>query len=297
MPEAVYAVRALSRRKDSEAGLFAHIAALGVGGLPIALPLGDGRGGVSVDLNEELFPPDFLFAGTPFAINRVIMVRLIATAVLVVLLVLYSKRCRLVPSRAQSAFEFILNFSKVSVGEDTLGAEAKRYQPLLATVFFGVLFMNITGIIPGLQIASTSLVGMPAIYALVAYFAFVISGIKERGFGHYFASQLFPPGVPKPIYILMTPIELLSTFIMRPITLTVRLLANMISGHIILVLCFVGTNALYMNMGGIGGIVFGSLTFIGGLLFTAFEAFIACLQAYIFVLLMGSYISLSISEH
>ena len=246
---------------------------------------------------DEFFPAPILFAGTPFEINRVIMVRLIAVVVLCIVLVLFAKRARLVPRRAQSAVELLLDFSKKSIGEELLGDKAKPFQPLLATIFLGVLFMNLTSTIPGLQIAGTSLVGMPIIYAIVAYVAFIVAGIKAHGVGHFFKAQLFPPGVPKPIYILMTPIELLSTFILRPVTLTVRLLANMVSGHLVLVLCFVGANSLFFSMGGLGGIAFGSLTLLGGIAFTVFELFVGALQAYIFALLTAAYISLSIEEH
>lgn len=246
---------------------------------------------------DEFFPDPILFAGTPFEINRVIMVRLIATAILCAILIVYSRRAKLVPGRAQNALEMLLDFSRKSIGQELLGKNAAPYQPLLASIFLGILFMNITGIIPGLQVASTSIIGMPIVYAAVAYIAFIWAGIKNNGAGGFFKAQLFPPGVPKPIYILMTPIELLSTFVLRPLTLTVRLLANMVSGHLLLVLCFVGTNALYLSMGGIGGIAMGSLTLIGGIAFTAFEAFVACLQAYIFALLTAAYISLSIDAH
>lgn len=94
----------------------------------------------------------------------------------------------------------------------------------------------------------------------------------------------------------MTPIELLSTFVIRPVTLTIRLLANMISGHLLLLLCFVGTHYLYLSLSGGLGISLGSLTLLAGIVFTLFEAFVAALQAYIFALLTAAYISLSI-EH
>ncbi|MDO4887483.1 MAG: F0F1 ATP synthase subunit A [Actinomycetaceae bacterium] len=245
---------------------------------------------------DEFFPDPILFAGTPFEINRIILVRLISTVALVAILVLYSRRAQLVPKRAQGTVESLLEFSKRQIGEEILGEKARPYQPLLATIFLGILFMNITSVIPGLQIASTSIIGMPLIYAAVAYVAFIVAGIRANGAGHFFKEQLFPPGVPKPIYILMTPIELLSTFIIRPLTLTVRLLANMVSGHLLLVLCFVGTHYLYLQMSGGLGIVLGSVTLLGGIAFTIFETFVAALQAYIFALLSAAYISLSIDH-
>lgn len=259
-------------------------------------PLAEG-GGFEPPSVEEFFPDPLLFAGTPFAINRVILVRLIAAVALCTILLVYSRRARLVPRRAQNAVEMLLDFSRKNVGEQILEERAGPYQPLLATIFLGVLFMDITGIIPGLQIAGTSLIGMPLVYAVVAYIAFIVAGCKAQGTGHFFRSQLFPPGVPKLIYLLMTPIELISTFVIRPLTLTVRLLANMVSGHLLLVLCFLGTNALYFSMGGVGGLALGTVTLLGGIVFTAFEAFIAALQAYIFALLTAAYIALSLESH
>lgn len=259
--------------------------------------LADGNSFHAPNVDEEFFPEAFLFAGTPFAINRVIMVRLIAALVLVLVMVIYSKRAKLVPSRSQNVVEALLGFSKTNVGEEIMGEKAGPYQPLLATIFLGIFFMNITGIIPGLQISSNSLIGMPLIYALVAYVGFIIAGIKSLGVGHFFKAQLFPPGVPWPLYFLMTPIEFFSNFILRPITLTVRLLANMVSGHLLLVICFVATNALYFSMGGVMGTGLGTVTLLAGIVFTLFEAFVAALQAYIFALLTAAYISLSIEEH
>lgn len=263
-----------------------------------ATTLADGDSLWHVPGLEEFFPEPFLFEGTPFEINRLIMVRLIAVVLLAIVFGLYARRARLVPGRSQSAVEMLMEFARKQIGFEILGEEkADRYMPLLATIFFGTLFMNLTGVIPGLQIAATSVIGMPLVYALVAYVGFITAGIKEQGLGHFFKSQLMPPGVPKILYLLMVPIEFLSTFIIRPATLTIRLLANMIAGHLILVLCFVGTNFLYLGMSGLPGIALGSVTLLAGIAFVAFELFVGALQAYIFALLTSIYISLSIEEH
>lgn len=249
-------------------------------------------------LAHEFDPAPFLFVGTPFEINRILMVRLIATIVLALLLVLYAKRSKLIPGRAQAAMETLLEFSKVSIAEEIMGGEeeAKRYQPLLMTIFLGILFMNITGVIPGLQIAGTSLIGMPLIFALAAYIGFVVAGLRTHKLG-FFKEQLMPKGVPWPLYFVMVPLEFLSTFILRPVTLAIRLLANMVAGHFLLVLCFLGTHYLYLTMSGWLGGLLGSLTLLAGIVFVAFELFIGALQAYIFTMLAAAYISLSVSEH
>ena len=103
-----------------------------------------------------------------------------------------------------------------------------------------VLFMNLTGVIPFLNIAGTSVIGVPLVLAIVAYIAFIYAGIKKSP-GNFFKNALFPPGVPWPLYIIVTPIEFISTFILRPITLTLRLLMNMVVGHLLLVLFFSAT--------------------------------------------------------
>lgn len=245
---------------------------------------------------DEFFPDAFWFTGTPFAINRILFVRIIATLVLVLILAISSRRVRLVPSRGQSMMEMSLGFIRTNIAEEILGGNARKYVGLITTIFLGVFFMNISGIIPGLQIAGTSIIGMPLIYAVVAYVAFIVAGVKEQGWGGYFHASLFPAGVPKALYILLTPIEFFSTFIIRPFTLTIRLLANMISGHLLLVLCYVGTSFFFFEAAAKIKVL-GVLTLGLGFAFVLFEIFVAALQAYIFALLTAVYIDLSISEH
>lgn len=257
-----------------------------------------GEEGFHAPTLDEFFPEPFLFAGTPFAINRVIMIRLLAVAVIVVIFVLFAKRAKLVPGRAQAAAETLLDFVRVQIGHEIIGKErTDRYMPALLTIFIGLFFMNITGVIPGLQLAGTSIVGMPLIYAVYAWFIFVIAGVKEHGGLGYLKASVAPSGVPGPIYLLLSPLEFVSTFFVRPLSLAIRLLSAMVSGHFLLVLCFAATHALYLSMGGVAGVGLGSLTLGAGVAFILLEAFIAALQAYIFTLLTAVYISLSVEAH
>jgi F-type H+-transporting ATPase subunit a len=117
--------------------------------------------------------------------------------------------------------------------------------------------------------------------------------MKQGGL-HYLKSVLFPPGVPKPIYILVTPIEFVSTFLLRPLTLSVRLLANMIAGHLILTIFFLGTWYLMWKWTA----VFAVASFGLGVFMTGFEVLVGVLQAYIFTLLAAVYIAGAMSsEH
>ncbi|MGO1562942.1 ATP synthase F0 sector subunit a [Actinomycetales bacterium JB111] len=245
----------------------------------------------------EFFPPAILFEGTPFEINRITIVRLVAAVAVFLVMWLGTRKLKLVPGRGQSMLELLMDFIRKNIAVDTLGERlGKKYTPMLAVIFIGILFLNLTGVIPFLNIAGTSVVGLPLVFAIIAYIAFIGAGIKEQGTGKFFHSQLFPAGVPKVLYVILTPIEFISTFILRPATLTIRLLANVMSGHILLVLCFSATHYLFFQASGaMAGI--GALTLVGGLLFTVFELFIAFLQAYIFALLSAVYIQLSTSAH
>lgn len=257
---------------------------------------GDDGGFHAPSVDEELFPPALLFGGTPFEINRVIMVRLIAVAVLMLLFWLALRKPRLVPTKLQSLAEMGVEFIRDDVVYDMLGERiGKKYLPYILTVFFGVLFMNITGIVPLLNVSGNMLLGMPAVLAICSYIAFIYAGIREAGAGNFFRNSLFPAGVPWVLYFLLTPIELVNTFIVRPVSLALRLMLNLLVGHLLLVLCFSAT-AFFLGLLSAWSTM-GVLTFAGGFFITLVEILVAVLQAYVFTLLTTSYIQLSVASH
>ena len=165
------------------------------------------------------------------------------------------------------------------------------------TLFWLILAFNVTGILPMMHIAVTSVVGVPIVFAIASYIAFNYAGIKEHGVGQYLKLNLFPAGVPKPIYLLVTPIEFISTFLLRPVTLTIRLLANMMSGHLLLVLFFGATSYFLFESSGLIQLV-AIPSYLMGLIFVFFEIIVTLLQAYIFTLLTAVYIDGALShEH
>ena len=250
----------------------------------------------------EFYPEVVAFAGTPFALNRIMLIRLVVLALLVLVFALWTakfqkatKTQNFVPGKFQLMGEISLNFVRKSIAHDQLGEkDGDRFLPLLTTIFFVTLGMNITGIIPGFNIAGTSVIGLPIVMAVAAYVTFIYAGVKKHG-GHFFTSALFPAGVPKAFLILVTPIEFLSTFILRPVTLALRLTMNMIAGHLLLVLCFSATQFFLFNADGAFKL-FGAGTFAFGFAFTLFEMLVAFLQAYVFTLLTTVYIQLALSD-
>lgn len=257
-----------------------------------------GTGGFEPPSIADFFPAPVLFQGTWLEFNRIMLVRLVAAFVLVLLLVLVARRARLVPGRAQNTVELLLDFVRINVVEEILGKErAPKYVAMLTTMFFAILAFNLTGVVPFLNIAGTSLIGLPALLALWAYVTYLSSGVKAQGVGGFVRSSLFPPGVPWFMYILLTPIELLQVLVIRPVTLAIRLMANMVAGHLMIALSLAATQ-FFLVEAAPALKAFGALTLVSSLALTLFEVFVAALQAYIFVVLTAVYISLSVeAEH
>lgn len=263
---------------------------------PQLLAATEGESGFHTPSIGDFFPHAIWFEGTPFQIDRLWVIRIVATIVLLTIFIVAARRAKLVPGRFQGGIEYLLDFVRVQIAEEVLGkANARRFLPMLTTIFFTILAFNLTGSIPGLNLASTARVGAPLLLALWVFVTYWAVGIKKHGLGGYLKSNLFPPGVPWPIYLILTPIELLQILIIRPGSLMVRLVANMVAGHIMLVLCFSATQFFLVEASGaMKG--FGVLTLGAGVFMTLFELLVAFLQAYIFALLAAVYINMSLEE-
>ena len=193
-----------------------------------------------------------------------------------------------VPSKWQIFQEmFFSMINKMAV--DTIGKEAKKFFPIIFTLFLFVLCVNFSGMIPGMFTA-TSHIAVTGVLSLMVLALVLISGIMRNGL-HYFA-HFAPKGVPLVMLFLIVPIEIIS-FLARPVTLAVRLCGNMVAGHIVLKIF---ASFIVMLSGA------GLLALIGILPFTvlialnALEFFVAFLQAYIFTTLTCIYLSESVVD-
>ncbi|MHB8512367.1 MAG: F0F1 ATP synthase subunit A [Actinomycetota bacterium] len=194
----------------------------------------------------------------------------------------------LVPVGAQNVAEGWFDFVEQSIVLPVIGPEGSGWSPFLVAMFFWVFFMNIMEITPGVQFPITSRMAFPTMLALLAWVLFNGVGIKEQGFFKYFKGIMFPPGVPKVMYILLTPLEFFSTIIVRPLTLALRLAANMIAGHMLLAVLFIGTGIFIQSGIGRGAFI---LPLGFGTIMTAFEIFVSGMQAFIITILTAVYIA------
>jgi F-type H+-transporting ATPase subunit a len=229
------------------------------------------------------------------AYNWPLLLLTIGVVLLVGLWLMAFRRPALVPRGLQNVMESIYDFVDVQISRDVIGHEGAKWTPYLLSLFSFVFVLNIFEIVPIAGFPVTSRFAIPFILAILSWLIFNIVGIRRQGVVHYFGGIAFPPGVPKPMYLLLTPIELFSTLIVRPFTLAVRLFANMFAGHLLLATFFLGTTYWLVPK---LGVVFAGASFVLSVVLVAFELLIDSLQAYIFTLLTAVYISGAIApEH
>ena len=230
--------------------------------------------------------PDILFSGTMYAVNKSALIYLAATAITGAIFILAGRpKESLVPAGVQHVAESGIDFIEESVVMQTIGPEGRKFMPFLTTMFFFILFSNIFEVIPGIQFPANSRMAFPITLAIVVWVIYNVVGIRAQGLGGYLRNSLFPPGVPVALYVIVTPIELVSTFVVRPFSLAIRLWANMVAGHLLLVTFGVLTQVLWDS------------TYIGAVapfamlvLMTGFEILVSVLQAFIFTILTAVYI-------
>ena len=193
------------------------------------------------------------------------------------------RRAALVPGRWQTAVEMAYEFVAGMV-RDNVGKDGKAYFPFIFTLFMFVLGANIAGMIP-YSFTVTSHIAVTLAMALVVFIGVTLLGIAQHGFG--FLKLFVPSGVPVPLYIIIVPIEVISYFT-RPVSLSVRLFANMMAGHIMLKV-FAG---FVVSLGLAGGIIapMAVLPFAFNIFLTALELLVAFLQAYVFAILSCIYL-------
>jgi F-type H+-transporting ATPase subunit a len=228
-------------------------------------------------------------AGVDLSINRVVLEMFLVVLLVWGLFYLAFRSPKLVPSGLQNVMESVVDFVRNQIVLEVIGREGLRFLPYLTTLFVFVFLGNLLSVIPPIMFPLNGRMALPAVMAVCSLLLFISIGISQQGFLHYFRNALFPPGIPAAIYILLTPIELVSTFIVRPVTLAIRLLANMIAGHLILSVFFVAAGYMLTSMN--ISVVFGVGALIFSVALIAFELFVAGLQAYVFTILSAVYIA------
>jgi F-type H+-transporting ATPase subunit a len=255
--------------------------------LLLAAEEGEGGGVEFPPINLIVKWPAAVGDGQWYAFNKIALISMVAMIVPVILFFVAGRKAQLVPRGLQNLMETSIDFVEKQVILPAIGPDGMRYLPMLISMFFFIWIGNLFEIFPTAHMPANARMANPLLLALTAWVMFIGVGLKHHKLG-YLKEALFPPGVPKALYLLVTPIEFLSTFLIRPFSLAVRLFANMLAGHILLVTFSVLTITLF------GAAIFlkvvGLLSFGMLVAFTGFEFMVAFLQAFIFSLLTAVYI-------
>lgn len=234
-----------------------------------------------------------------YGFNKIALINLIALVATAALFLVASRKKTLepvtnAPRGSRNLVESAVSFVRDGIIMETIGREGLKYLPYLVSLFFFIFISNIFEVIPFFHMPANARMAGPAVLALITWVFFIAVGLKHQG-PKYFWNAVAPPGVPKALLPLVIPIELLSTFIVRPFSLAVRLFANMLAGHILLVTFSVLCITLFTASLLIVVLPFSFVMLVG---LTGFEIMVAFLQAYIFTILASVYIGSSMhAEH
>ena len=241
--------------------------------------------------SQELWGPITTY--TPFIVFILLLV--------LVIVFVAKRQLSMVPkNRFVGVVEFFVDFTSNDIGYGVLGASAKKHIPFLLTLFIFILTANLAGILPGAHSAA-GVMSTTVALALISFVYFTFHGIKHHGIGGYILS-FAPPGLPGPLAAFIWLLEFFS-MILRLLTLSVRLFANVFAGHILLgVLAILTTlfitpiiSALTLETAGFA--VVGVIWLVLLTVLYALEIFISVVQAYVFTLLTSVYVMLSTTEH
>lgn len=231
-----------------------------------------------------------------FAITRPMILALLSVVVLVVLFTQVAKGLRVVPGKGQFFMEQLYNIPRNAVGRDMIGENKFRpFIPLLVTLFTLILLNNIFAIVPVLQYPTMSRFGFPVALTAVVYLVYLGIGFGKHGPIGFF-KKMVPAGVPAFVVPLLMVLEIITYFFTRPLTLALRLFANMFAGHMLLMVFILGGEFMLFHGDTILVKAASVPAFLLAIVMTFFELLVQFLQAYVFTLLAGFYIADALSD-
>jgi F-type H+-transporting ATPase subunit a len=258
-------------------------------------PIAAAADGYEAPTVSDFWQPLFGTDG-PFAVTRPALIFLLSAIVIAVVLLRATRKLSVVPTKGQWVTESVYGLVRNSVARDVIGSrEFLKYVPLLFSLFILILVNNLFGIVPFIQYPSAARIAIPAALTLFVYVLYHWIGIRRMGLGGYF-SHMVPPGLSLGLKLYVLPLEIITYFFTRPVTLALRLFGNMFAGHLLILLCVTGAEYLIFESDNPGFWAAGVVTYFGGFVMTIFEILVEFLQAYIFTLLTALYIAGSLAD-
>jgi F-type H+-transporting ATPase subunit a len=245
-----------------------------------------GCGFPAPSIDDFFFKPIFTIGS--FEFTKPILLMVLSAAIVLGVFWLAFRKPKLVPRGLQNLGELGILAVRDQILRPQMGSRGDRYLPFLTSLFFFIWLMNLWELIPVAQFPATSKFAFPFGLTIVVWVTYIFIGIRNQGPIGYFKNMAVPAGAPWWILWLLSPIELLSNIIVRPFTLSIRLMANMLAGHLLLLVFSVATWYLFSAT---IGLLFAAVSFVVFLLVFLLEVLITLLQAFIFTTLTAFYIS------
>ena len=243
------------------------------------------------------FYQSFIGGDSPFALTRPSIVMVLSAILLIWFFASVAGKLRLVPSKRQWVAEQAYDFVRNTIGRDVIGSKDFRpFIPLLLALFTIVLLNNLFGIIPFIQFPTMSRIAFPIVLTLIVYVVYHTVGLRRKGGLIPYIRSMLPPGLPGWLKPVMFVLELATYFVIRPVTLALRLFGNMFAGHLLLLVFILGGEYLLLHGGNIGLAGAGVLSFAFSIVMTFFELLVEFLQAFIFTMLAALYLADAVSE-
>ncbi len=285
---------------------------------PFALLLAAPAAALALTINEDYKPQnefklDPWFSIGPIEFNKGVLYLMIATALTCGTMIYVARRMHQRPNRLQTLVEFAYTGMRDNITRGNMDDRmAVKWFPFIATIFLFIWFSNVIGYLPlptntehkvdifGLQVpslalyAATANLSVPLVLTLMVWLSYHVEGIRAKGFIAYLKGWI-PAGVEGPARIPIFFIEVISQFV-RLVSLSVRLFANILAGHL-LILFMGGGLVVLLNLAVVGSVILGLVTGVMAVAFFLFEVgLVATLQAFIFATLTAIYLGGAVAE-
>ena len=245
-----------------------------------------GCGYPAPSINDFYFKP--IFSIGAFHFTKPMLLAIVSAGIVLTFFFVAFRKPKIVPRGTQNVGEIGVLFVRDQILRPQLGKAGDKYLPFIVSIFFFVWVMNLFGIIPLIEFPATSRIAYPAGLAFIVWVTYITIGMRIKGPVGYFRQMAVPQGAPWWILPLLVPIELFSNILVRPFTLTIRLFANMLAGHLLLLVFSLAT--WYLLTLSIAAL-YATASFVLVVLLTGLEVLIQALQAFIFTILTATYIS------
>lgn len=259
------------------------------------------RASIVIQAAEEGFTPPgpaaFDYPAIFGDVTKPMVMIVLSVALVLLFAVATSRKAAVVPGRLQFAGEFVYGGVRNSIARDIIGTDHfMKFVPYLFSLFMFVLVNNYFAVIPVIQFPTFSRSGFAYGLAILSWLLYNGAGIWKHGFLGYLKHTCVPAGVTGAVLVLIVPLEFLSNILVRPVTLALRLFANMFAGHLLLILFAIGGEYLIFEVPSLLNVVGGVLAWVMFFAVFVLELLVLFLQAYVFTLLTAMYVGGAIAD-